>query len=258
MALPRNAIIALCLLPFLFSNAYAYKFTPVTLNLSPAAKKTSQFYTVDNDSTKPLALEISIKRFTQSMDGEPVLLDDDAMKDFMVYPTRMVLMPGESRMAQVTWIGDLDIKETKSYYIICHQVAIPLPEEKKDEQPDDGARIKAFLTILMDYRCTIYVNPPELKPLPAVESVSGWDGPGSTLEVVCSNKGNSVADLRQYELIIEPKNGGGGPLLFGYNEYCPKKLVFSLLPGASLRIQMPWPESLPKAPFAAEFKPAKR
>jgi len=254
MLLLKRIFSACCLLLAFAGPAFAYSFSPSVASLSPSGKNSSQLYSLNNESDKPVAIEISITRFKRDTSGTAVDTDEDAMANFMVYPARIVLMPKESRLAQVAWIGPGDVKEERAYHIFAKQVPIPLGEEKEELLP---GKARMEISVLFNYRGIIYITPKNAKPKVVVESVAGWEGDAAELSVTCANRGTGLADMKAYDLLIAPLDREGGvptgkEVVLAHSDH---KVGTKFLPGDLLQIVLPWPKSLPKGPVKVEIKP---
>lgn len=243
-----------CLLLAFAAPAFAYSFSPSVASLAPAGKNSSRIYSLNNEADKPVAVEITISRFKRDETGKAVGVEEDAMVNFMVYPARVVLMPRETRLVQVAWIGPGDIKEERGYHILAKQVPVSLGEEK-DDPPPGKARIE--IDVLFNYRGIVYITPKNAKPKVVVESVAGWEGEAADLTVTCANRGTGLANMQGYRLRIAPVDGGDGvqadrAIVLSHSEH---KVGTKFLPGDSLKLVLPWPKALPKGPVSVVMEP---
>ena len=250
----KRLISACCLLLAFSAPAFAYSFSPSVASLSPSGKNSSRIYSLSNEADKPVAVEITISRFKRDETGKAVGVEEDAMQNFMVYPARVVLMPKETRLVQVAWIGPGDIKEERGYHILAKQVPVPLGEEKEDLLPGK-ARIE--IDVLFNYRGIVYITPKKAKPKVVVESVAGWEGEAAELTVTCANRGTGLANMQGYCIRIAPLDKDGGvqaekAVVVGHADH---KVGTKFLPGDSLKIVLPWPQALPKGPVKVEIEP---
>lgn len=237
----------------ILSVAHAYEFSPAVVRINTNGNNSNQIYKLENNSDNPIAIEISINRFKIDMNGKNVDLDEDVMKNFIIYPQRIILMPKETRFFQVSWIGPPDLPET-AYFITTKQVPMDIDDQKEKDDPG----VKAEVVILMHYKGCLYVAPPKSKPSLLVDSVAGWEKESPELEIVCTNKGNGRASMRLFSLKLIPLDQGGKPLSGKSITLYPSdhNIQTAFLPGDSIRLTVPWPQKLPVGPVRVEFKPS--
>lgn len=201
-------------------------------------------YTISNDSSRPIAVQISVARREISVDGEESREPADEM---LAYPSQLVVAGGETRTVIVEWSGSQTEVEIP-YRVIAEQVPVEFGDD-----PEARARIKMNLR----YVTSLYVRPPETSPNPEVlESVvaelpegvqiGGRNGEGASADegpyarVVVENRGDSRLNLEevsyglgamgstQAEAVVEPAETSAP--------------VGVILPGGRRRIYLRLPE----------------
>ena len=97
--------------------ANGYTIDPWLIIMEPAQKKMSQVVTLkylatnkpkDNLQTvpmEPVPVEISVLAREVDLDGLVVHPSEKQLDDFLVYPSQVVLYPGDVQKVQIQWVG---------------------------------------------------------------------------------------------------------------------------------------------------------
>src|SRR5690349_6412731 len=72
----------------------AYTVEPNLLLLGPGSQDSSAFVRLVNREARPAAVEIVVNEFRRDLDGRGIL-GREADERFMVYPSQVVLLPGD-------------------------------------------------------------------------------------------------------------------------------------------------------------------
>jgi len=114
------------------------------------------------------------------LDGE---LDRKAMipcKDFMIYPSEVILYPKESANVQLSYKDKQRVKEDKAYILFSKEVPLSLEDE------EGGEGVKMGIQILMNYYTVVALETGKTGKLAFVSSKMINDG---NIEVIVENKG---------------------------------------------------------------------
>src|SRR5271168_1302869 len=165
-------------------EASAFRFSPFRAKFEPSGDNANQLFTVENNTDEPASVQIRIA--TREIDVDGGEKNEDADKDFTIYPAQLVLEPHASRSVRVQWIGDPDLKEEKAYRIIAEQLPVNLDKEK----PKTSA-----VKFLVSYRGALFVTPPGLAQNVTLDfSGATQDSAGKKmLEIVLHNRGTQHA-----------------------------------------------------------------
>jgi fimbrial chaperone protein len=221
----------------------AYTVEPGLLMLGPG-RNSSGFLKLVNREARPAAIEIVVNEFSRDLDGRGIL-GKEAEGQFIVYPSQLILMPGDEVRVQVRWIGTLHDGTEQAFALTTREVAIPRKE--LPQQGGEGARIS--INVLLNYDVRVYVTPPGARPKMSVEAVAARAQSGrDLLEITLANLGTAHQSLREWSLLLTALDAAGTPLRLP-----PVKLPAQEVPGMSTalpangrrRLLIPWPATLP-------------
>ena len=228
-------------------SASAFTVTPMSVTFEPSGPGATQSFQVSNTTADAIAVEVSLATRSMDLNGKETQTQPPELeKLFLIFPSQLVLKPGEKRAVRVSYVGSA-LKTEIAYRLIFEQ--LPVATEKKEKT--NGALIK----MLLKYVAAIYVLPPEAKPnlhLKSSARVPGKKGQPDQIELVFENTGAAHRVLSGLRLRIvttepEPKTltlePDSLPMLEGQN----------VLAGGTRRFEIPWPAALPKAPFQVSF-----
>jgi fimbrial chaperone protein len=243
-----------CVLFFsIFNSASAgFSMSPLIVTLEPSKQITTGEVTISfqGDVKAPTAVEIKVKGREVARDGAKITYPEDKSADnIIVYPTQIVLMPGESQRVQVKWAGESMPKKEIAYGLIAEEAPIKLGDENEKRSKPMGRII-----ITGRYEGAIVVLPPNIKPNTIVDSVkSGLDSAGNNqLILLINNKGTARQKLQGIKLQITPIDNNGKLVINKSIAYKPVIVLSqtkqSLFPGYLRRLAMPWPSGLPVGP----------
>jgi len=213
--------------------AHAYRVEPMSLELESEGRGTQGSFRVINDGTEPVAIEVRLAARSIAEDGTESL---SAVGDqFTLFPTQMILRPGQSQAVRVQWKGDANIAREQNFRIITEQLPVNLQRERVGN---------ALIGMTLRYQGTLYVRPLRAKPAVTVDQarVEPAPGGGSQLALVLTNNGTRHAILGS-NLEVQVRAGGQTATLAG--ETTGSLLGANMLAGSKRRFVVPLPAALP-------------
>jgi len=196
----------------------------------PEKGVTSRRLILKNVSNDPEAQEILMFKRSHEIDGTEVRTD--ASSEFLVYPSQVVLMPGERKVITVLWTGEKKLTETQAYRLQVKQANL-----NELDESDDAPKIQ--IVVLTNYTKSVYVSPPGAKANLFVES-SQRNDEENTLEVILKNDGNDYREV--YAQGITIKQDGEKDIKLHVVEEEDK--AFVVLPNEQRRLSFSWPRRL--------------
>lgn len=190
---PRG-VLAAAVLIFCATIAYGFSFTPISRDFAPSGDGATQTFRVDNPGNTTIAVKISMVTRTMNEDGTET--NTDASDQFIVFPSRLVVRPGQSQAVRVQWKGPADIKSERAFRIIADQVPVDF---ENAQQQDTGS-----IRIMFRYLGAVYIVPPGAAPDIEVASCKpAKDKKGASgLDLVLDNKGTAHTILTKPKLTL--------------------------------------------------------
>ncbi len=263
----RRILLGLLASKILISSVYAggYSIEPWILILEPAQKKMSQVITVKYEGgstapktqelgpsrSDPVPVEISVVKREIALDGTisyPTEKQDD---DFVVYPSQLILYPGDLQKVQVQWVGSKIPSAETVYGLIAMQLPINLPVDENVKTPIGS------MNLLTRYEGIVVMRPAGIKPQVNVDtSFALKDSAGNThLISILNNKGNGLLSFKKLRLTVIPLDEKGKlhmqdkiEVKPDYNQPYAKQALFA---GNVRRFDIPWPKDFPIGPIKA-------
>jgi fimbrial chaperone protein len=250
-------------LSIFYSASAGFSMSPLIVTLAPSKQVTTGEVVVSfqGDVKAPTAVEIKVKGREVSQDGAKITYPEDKSTDnIVVYPTQIVLMPGESQRVQVKWAGESLPKKEISYGLIAEEAPIKLGDENEPRSKPMGR-----INLTGRYEGAIVVLPPNIKPNTVADSAkSGLDSAGNNqMILLINNKGTARQKLQGIKLQVTPLDNNGKLIINKSVVYKPviamSQTKQSLFPGYLRRLTMPWPPGLPVGPIkvTVEFEAEK-
>jgi fimbrial chaperone protein len=249
----------------IYQSAHAgYSMTPLITILEPSNHITSAEVVIkfeQGDAKVPMAIELKVKGREVSLDGSTVLYHEDkSTDDFVVYPSQVVLLPGESQRVQIKWVGESIPKKEITYGLIAEQAPVKLGDEDKVR-----TKAEARIIVLLRYEGIIAVRPAGIKPNIVVDSTySRVDSTGAAhLVLLLENTGTGLQKLAGMKLQVTPIDKNGKTIVnksvMYKPELAPAQTKNSIFAGFHRKIDVPWPSDLPVGPVKvrAEFEAEK-
>jgi len=225
--------------------ASAFQLRPMSREFTPSGNGSTQSYDIVNDSTEPLAVEMSM--FSRQMDVDGVETQTKADDDFLIYPSQIVLKPGETQTVRVTWLGNPQPATELAYRLAAAQVPIELGSPDTNQTTATGA-----VKVLLRYLGSVYIHPENTAPKVVLDSVvPQTNANGTGLEITLNNQGNARAFLKDFRLHLVSSTGT--PM-----EVTPEQLKdisnTTILAGHQRRYFLPYPDAASVNPTSATFE----
>lgn len=170
---------------FLAQASYAFKLSPMSVELMDKGKKATKSFRVINTGKEKVKVEAEL--YSRKIDINNNEKREET-SDFTLFPPQLEVEPGKSRVIRVSYVGK-KVETEKAYRLVVRQ--IPDINKKKKE----GAQID----FLFEYVASVYVTPPSAKADIVVEkSLKISD----QLEITFKNRGNKHVLLRRYNLRV--------------------------------------------------------
>jgi fimbrial chaperone protein len=237
-----------------FSWAYAsFSVSPQIITLEPTGRKSQEWVSVKHmgDTDLPMAIELRIVKREMDISGHISYASDESDENFVIYPTQMILYPGEIQMVYIQWAGSAAPGKELVYSFIAENVPIELNPKKNDEEINGKASLE--VRTLVRYEGLIFIRPSKVAPDVVVESanVEMDEASKPKLTVVLLNQGSARQKLTGMSLTVAPMEGDHALVdtAVTYKPSLPKdQTTHSLYAGYRRRYVLPWPESVPVGP----------
>ncbi|MFA9372359.1 MAG: hypothetical protein ACERIH_11675 [Labilibaculum antarcticum] len=228
-------------------QAQSFSVSPIKMTLKPQQNHSQQWLTVKTTGNKPVAVELSILKREVDVDGRMFHGKDDTNNDFLIYPSQLILMPGDAQTVNIQWLGEIPTNEI-IYSLVVAQVPIEINQE---ENTDTGTKVK--IKLLTKYEGIIYIIPNAISFEVLVESATqGMDANQSPyLELMLYNKGTIRQMINKLKLHVVPLDKNGEPVgeSIVYMPEMPKEVIKqSLYAKQRRRCLLPWPNGVPVGP----------
>lgn len=175
----------------------AFSFVPMTASLSPSGTQSIVSFKITNDSAQQIAVMIKVMTRSIDLDGNEV--NKDVGKEFIVFPTRVVVQPNSFQTVKLQYKGTASLPAELCYRVIAEQVPIDFTK-----QETSGVRV------LFRYIAALYVTPPKAAYKLEIESAVGAVNDGKNgLWLVVRNAGNRHALISNPALRLS-KDGATG------------------------------------------------
>ncbi len=242
-----------------------FSINPWIIFLEPDKNKMSQELTLhyvegpetqlhgprESKFAQPVPVELKVVHREVDIDGKVNNFLDQVSEDFVIFPSQIILYPGDVQKVQLQWVGTSLPKFEKTYGLIAEQIAVDIPDE-------GGAPVRGVVNILVRYEAVVVVTPKGVKPLVKVDTtyrVAGNNGPDS-LFLQFSNPGTARQSLGECRITLSPRDGAGNLDLKKNVVLSPTALEFpvlkqALFAGGKRNLKFAWPENLPKGKVSA-------
>ena len=168
---------------------HAISFTPIEMDFAPTGRGSTQIFRLENTTPEPVAVEISMKSRLMKLNGEDDL--QDAEEQFNVFPSQVVMQPGQVQSVRVQYIGVAVLDRERAFRLIAEQLPIDV-----GQAPSNGGRMR----LLVKYVASVYVLPSNLKAILSVTKLEVVDG--KWLAITIQNQGKTRKILKNISLDI--------------------------------------------------------
>jgi len=188
-----------CIVAGVSLAAHAISFTPIEMDFAPTGRGSTQIFRLENTTPDPVAVEISMKSRTMTRSGEDDLQDAD--DQFNVFPSQVVMQPGQVQSVRVQYIGPAVLDREKAFRLIAEQLPIDV-----GQAPTNGGRMR----LLVKYVASVYVLPSNLKAVLSITKLDILDG--KWLVITMQNQGKTRKILKDITIDIGAESLSGADL----------------------------------------------
>ena len=208
----------------------------------PEKNKITSKVIYTNDSDRIFAGEAYVQRLRMGLDRKEDLVDSE---NFLIYPSQILLKPGESKTSIITWVGEIGESE-EVYRLVSEQVELNGTKIK----PNEDQRVGVALNVLYKYMNFLIVRPGNTAPnVQLVEAKPLMEDGVKKLSILFNNKGTSFKVLEDLE--IEVKNtGSNNKQLIPKKNFPAKQILYA---GDTIQFTVDWPNGLKDENIEAEF-----
>lgn len=168
----------------------AFSLDPIILSLSPQGPGSTGVFTLTNPGNRPVAVELRVWRREVNEEGQETRLPAEGL--FSLFPSQVLLEPGQRRSVRVRWTGPGDLSQEQAFRLEAEQ----LPVDFSGAGPTGSGRID----ILFRYMAALYVTPPQAAPQIEAQRVPAEGGAGARL--VLTNSGGRHQLLKGLKLRV--------------------------------------------------------
>ncbi len=170
------------------SNAYAFKFSPMSITINPTSGERSTVAYLENDSSSPIAIQITLTHRLMDINGNETY--PEANEELQAYPSQMIIPPYEKKSVKITYTGKEISDVEKAFRIISEQ--LPIEVDKKVKK-------KTNVKILLKYIAALYVENGKSE---ARVNVNSWQVQNKEIELKIKNDGNKHQVLTNLSIIF--------------------------------------------------------
>ena len=153
---------------------------PMVYELTPSGARSQQDLRVENNSDRPLPLELRAERRFIATDGTETRAS--AEDDFLIFPPQGIVPPNGFQTFRVKYVGDPLIAKTSLYVITVAQL------------PLDSGTAPTGVQILVNLGTSVAVTPEGATPKIAVTKTA-HSADGKSIEMTIANTGARFARL---------------------------------------------------------------
>ena len=219
------------------SSIYAYQFSPLEQVFQPSGAESTKTYTIVNDSNDSIAISISAQIRDQDTSGNEVNTPADAY--FSIVPNKLVVPPQSSWVVRVQYRGPRTVTNELSFRLKAEQ--IPYSQGKSSTD-------KGMFNFLYIYTTSLYVLPSKTVENVMVKSIAPSVAEDGTLTMAVSVANLGTVHQLLVSSVLEIKDSNGNSVVLQGAEALPSLDGMNLLAKKSVTKQIPWPETLSRAP----------
>ncbi|MFN2310936.1 MAG: fimbria/pilus periplasmic chaperone, partial [Spirochaetia bacterium] len=188
-------------------QAWGLNLEPLSMRFTPSGRDSIRTFRVTNTQEESIAVRIHMTSRELQSNGEEFRSSADSQ--FIVFPNRLFLAPGQTQALHVQWRGPADLEREQAYRIIVEQVAV------EQERPTDEATSGGIsLAFMYRYVGAVYVSPPNARPNIVLNSAKIADNDGSVVDASVlalefENTGSGHTVLREPEVVVRGETLSG-------------------------------------------------
>ena len=190
----KRIVTVSALLLFCAFSLMAYQLSPLNVTYDPTGAGSAKVYTIVNDSSSPVAIELKAMRRYIDINGEEYT--EEAPQFFSIQPAKMIIMPDSTQLVRVQYRGPSTVTEEMAFRIISEQ--IPMPRGAQDE---NSGQMISFLFV---YSTSAYVKPSVITQSISSEAYINDEG---RLEVMIHNTGSVHQLLNNIAITVSSAEG---------------------------------------------------
>jgi fimbrial chaperone protein len=222
---------------------FAVRMVPIVAEATTSGEPVEQSFRVDNPSGSPAAVEITVLKRSTTLDGEEVR--ESAVDEFVVFPEQMVLMPGESQLIRIQWLGKTQLTSELAYRVIAEELPVDFAGEQEKAVGTGPA-----IHLLMRYEGMLYIQPPRTRAHVELVSSRIVDHEGEKhLELVLVNSGNMHVIIDDPRVSIAQQDGA----VDLPETEVQQKLKVNMLASERRRFLLRWPDGLDPNELDVQF-----
>ena len=183
---------------FLFAiilSASTFDLVPMIASIAPSGPQSIITFKITNDSSKSIA--VSIKLLTRQVDENGVESNQATDKQFLLFPSRVVLEPNSMQNVKVQYRGSASISSEYAFRVIAEQLPVAF-----DKSSGSG------ISILLRYIASLYVTPKGAASNVVLTKIIGAKKDDKTgLLVTLDNKGTKHSIIKNALIRINESSG---------------------------------------------------
>jgi len=208
-------------------------------------------YATKPPTSRPVAVEISLLPREVDSNGTVFFPSGKTTNDFLVFPSQIVMFPGEIQKVQIQWVGNSIPIQEVAYGLIAAQLPVKL-----DINPDTLKTAVAMIEVLTRYEGVLMIRPGNVKPETVVDTCYFHDDSSGTQMVLwIKNKGSGMQRLNDITVSVTPYSKNNKLEFSSRVQFQPeisnKLTKQSLFPGQRRRLIFAWPKNVPVGRVAA-------
>ncbi|MCL2182196.1 MAG: hypothetical protein FWB85_01840 [Chitinispirillia bacterium] len=168
----------------------SYTIEPAVMRINVNMGENTAFTDIVHTGGPPAAIELTVFERRVDLEGETVTDSLVQSKDFMIYPSEIILYPGESARVQFAYKGRKP-KSDVAYLLFSREVSLPI------ETGGEGVRIG--VDMLMNYYTIISLETNSRGALSFVSSREIGDG---KIEVIVENRSNGRVPIDRWAIVV--------------------------------------------------------
>ena len=231
----RRAVCAAALMIVPAVMAAAFQLQPMSATIELDGSTPTTTFEVSNATDQPVAVQM--RTTTREILPDGTELNDDASNELQLFPSQLILRPGQQQTVRVRWTGQGTPERELSYRVVAEQLPINL---------DRTADSESGVRMMLRYRATLYVRPPGAA---ADLVVRDLQTDGDTVTLTVENAGTAHRLLADGALVLI---ADGERTEMRAEEVDPLVTV-NVLPGGTRRVSIPL-DALPVVPDEISFR----